>query len=137
MPGRSVKPDAGRALLLDHGSAGGAPLPRVARRIVDQLGVDRAHDVALGLRLAVRRIEHLQIGVGAHPEDAGVLCEAEAGPRGGSQAERGGALEQGAAGQTKPLHAHASSCAAGASWRSRSDLAFAWVMSDLAFLGRC
>ena len=77
MPGRSVNLTwVGSTCSID-GRPGRAPLPGVARRIVDQLGVDRPHDVAFRLRLAVRRVEHLQIGIGAHPQHARVLRAAE------------------------------------------------------------
>ena len=96
--------DMRRVDLLDRRRPGRPPAPNVADLVVDQLGVDAAHDVALGLRLAVRRVEHLEIGIGAHPEHAALLGEAEARPRRRSHPEGCAALEQGAAGETKPLH---------------------------------
>ncbi len=74
--GAKREPDVGRINLLDHLGRAEAPAPLIARPIFDQSREKTAQDVALGLALPVRRVEHLQIGRRPHPQHARLCCGA-------------------------------------------------------------
>ncbi len=86
--------DPGAVKLLDRCRGRRSPVPFVAGPVLDQPGEEAAQDVALGLALPVRRIEHLKVGRGAYPEHVHVLGMPDAGPHHRGRPEQAGPVQQ-------------------------------------------